>query len=482
MAIVDKKKQVFGKIAAFKTLTESLPKLKKTSSLPSINNGGDSISFLSDLIKSLIGYEALKSSVSEILANSLPTIEKNIKNVLSTELKTLVSCGVDPHLPNWLKSTGDGIVIPVSKIDFLDMLRTDPNTLTGSLIYNDITPTLTDSTDFNTFLYGVIQDDGITHTWENILDFTFNSIGIGSNPNNTLTIKANPSYNTKTLTELNNDYIFSNNFLNTENVLTKSIDFNFGTLSSSKSLKQLEEEAKLNKIIDKMVNNLNKDPMNDDAFIFTKEETLQNELDAYHRKKGYKPLNLSLPIAANTNGGTTTPMVSSVPIQQLTGFTTSLSTSTNPLDKKNAISSALESMANSTTFAITKLTDKPNVKLNFIQNILDVFIRAIVSIFLSPKVMMAFVINYKIIYGPTAEYDGAIDFIKKNKQLMSNIMKAVSEEIIKILLAIALKEIGYLVSAAMLKKQKEKANNRLGQIQSLLGVPRSQINSLLNNI
>lgn len=482
MAIVDKKKQIFGKIAAYKTLTESLPKLKKTSSLPSINNGGNSISFLSDLIKSLIGYEALKSSVSEILSNSLPTIEKNIKHVLATDLKSLVSCGVDPQLPDWLKSTGDGIVIPISKIDFLDMLRTNPNTLAGGLIYNDITPTLTNSSDFNTFLYGVIQDDGLTHTWENILDFTFNSVGILSNPNNTLTIKANPSYNTKTLTDLNNDYIYSNSFLNTENVLTKSIDFNFGTLSSTKSLKQLEEEVKLNAIIEKMVDNLNKDPMNDDAFIFSKEETLQNEINAFHRKKGYKPLNLSLPTSTNESGSITTPIVSSVPIQHLTGFTTTLSASTTPLDKKTAIDSALETMANATTSAITKLTDKPNVKLNFIQNILDTFIKAIVSIFLSPKVMVAFVINYKIIYGPTADFDNPIDFIKKNKQLMSSIMKAVSEEIIKILLSVALKEISSLVSVAMLKKQKEKATNRLAQIQSLLGVPKSQLNNLLNNI
>jgi len=38
MAIVDKKKAVFGKIAAARTLTESMPKLKLSSSFPSVNN------------------------------------------------------------------------------------------------------------------------------------------------------------------------------------------------------------------------------------------------------------------------------------------------------------------------------------------------------------------------------------------------------------------------------------------------------------
>ena len=57
------------------------------------------------------------------------------------------------------------------------------------LLYNNITPVLTNSTDFNTFLYGVIQDDGNTHTWNNMLDITFNSLGNPTRPNNSLTIK-----------------------------------------------------------------------------------------------------------------------------------------------------------------------------------------------------------------------------------------------------------------------------------------------------
>lgn len=129
MAVINKKKKVFGKIAAAKTLSSGMPKLKLSSSMPSINNDGDAITFLTDLIKVLVGFQALVTTVVETLTNSLPKIERAIKKALKVELKSIVSCGVDPSLPTWIQSTGAGIVIEVRKIDFLDMLRTDPNSV-----------------------------------------------------------------------------------------------------------------------------------------------------------------------------------------------------------------------------------------------------------------------------------------------------------------------------------------------------------------
>jgi hypothetical protein len=38
-----------------------------------------------------------------------------------------------------LKSTGNGIVIDVSKVDFFDIFKIDPTTKSGQLIYNDTT-------------------------------------------------------------------------------------------------------------------------------------------------------------------------------------------------------------------------------------------------------------------------------------------------------------------------------------------------------
>jgi flagellar hook-basal body complex protein FliE len=476
MSIIDKKKKVFGKIAAAKTLTSGLPRLKLTSSLESINNKGNSISFLTDLIKSLIGYEALVSSVVDILMYSFDKIEIAVKTNLKQELKSIVSCGINPQLPNWVKSTGDGIIINVKKIDFFDILRIDPNSVAGNLIYSDITNPLTSSSDFNTFLYGVIQDDGNTHTWNpngiQLFDITFNSVGVGSTPNNSLTIKANVGYDNKTLTELNNNFIDSLTLFKTENILNQIMDIIYGAVStkSNKSVKQLEMEEKLNNVIDKMVNNVNKDIPDDGFFTFTNPEINEQQTNALNRKVGIS--------FVNTNKKVT----STIPTSNLTDFNQEFNSVTSTQEKTEVLKSNLIKMADSTADKIKNRVDGVSVKLNFIQQIVNNLIKAIINIILSPKVIFIFLLNYKIIYGQLSEFTNPIDFIKQNKKLMNAMMKKISEEIIKNLIAIALKEINALVVEAGYKLVKEKATLKLAQLQSLIGVPPLVVKKLLNNL
>ena len=470
-SIIDGKKNVFGQIAAYTTLTQGLPKFKLSSSMPSINNNGDVMLFLIDLINQLIGYEQLISSIIDIILKQLPKIEKEVKNALKIELKNIVNCGVDPSLPAWIKSSGNGIVIPINKIDFLDILRTDPNSIGGKLLYSDTTSGF-NSTDFNTFLYNVIQDDGQSHTWKNIFDITFNSIGINGNPNNSLTIKAHSTYDTKTLTDLNNDFIDSITLFRTENVLNSIMDIIYGTVSSfiGKSLKQLEKEAQINGVIDKMVNNFDKNPISDSSFSFTKEEALAHQLQATARKSGTSLIK------------TTTSINSSVPITTLTNFNADFSLAQTAAQKTTVLNTHINNFANASVSNIKNPVDVHTGKNNFIVQIILSMIKSFVNNILSPKVVFVFVMNYLIVYGPTASYSDPIEFIKKNKRLFHAIIKGIAEIIIKVLLAIVLKEIALLVAQAIAKKQEEKAKLNLAQLQSLIGIPTDIINNLLQNL
>jgi hypothetical protein len=475
MAVINKKKKVFGKIAAAKTLVDGMPKLKLSSSMPSINNNGDAITFLTDLIKVLVGFQALVTTVVETLTNSLPKIELAIKKALKIELKSIVSCGVDPSIPPWIQSNGTGIVIEVRKIDFLDMLRTDPNSVAGRLMYNDVTTPLTSSTDLNTFLYEVIQNPLVTYQWPQlnpILDITFNELGTGGNPNNTLTITATQPYNIQTLTDLNNDFIDSLQLLNSANVLNKIMDIIYGAVSSVAGISQkvLETEQKINGVVDKMVNNVNEGPINDSAFSFSNEETLKQQAEAAARKRGVK------------NIKTTNDIPSSVPISSLTNYNQQLSTATSLIQTKNVISSNLNNMANLSVINVPNPVDIASSKLNFIQQIITSIIKSIVGIILSPKVILVFLINYKIVYGQAATFSDPIDFIRSNKNLINEIMKVIAVELIKILLTIALKEISILVAQAIAKKQIEKNTNKLAQLQSLIGISPNLIRNLLDNL
>ncbi len=360
MSLIDKKRKIFGNIAAAKTLTEGLPKFKLSSSFPSINNDGNSITFLSDLVKSLIGFEALVGVIVNVISHSLADIEREIKNSLKLELKNIVSCGVDPSLPSFLKSTGSGIVIEVSKVDFLNLFKIDPNSVGGKLLYNDVTNPLFNSTDFNTFLYGVIQDDGVTHTWQGIFDITFNSVGVGAIPNNTFTIKANSSYNSKTLTTLNNNFIDGLTLFNAEGIVNRLIDILFGTISVSvsKTRQQLETEAKINDVIDRIVNSDDDDIIDDNYFTFTNDEVYVQQQQADSRKKGIVKLECCNKVAV------------SVPVELLTNFNVEMSGATGTLQKKDIISNNLTKIANQTTINSTNQSDNAAIKLNFVQQFL----------------------------------------------------------------------------------------------------------------
>jgi hypothetical protein len=465
MSLIDKKRKIFGNVAAAKTLTESMPKLKLTSSFPSINNKGNSIELLTDLIRALIGYAALVNSVVDILIHSLDDIETDIKKALKVELKSIVSCGVDPSLPSFIKSTGPGIVIEVKKIDFFDIFKVDPTSPSGKLIYNDVTSPLSNSTDLNTFLYDVIQNEGVTKTWAGILDFTFTSLGSGTVPNNTFTIKANPAYDTKKLTDLNNDFVDSLKLFNTESIVNKIMDFIYGSISFSvsKSVKQLESEEKINRMVDKMVDLDSGDDICDSYFTFDNDEIAEIQRNADNRQKGVSILNTENNIDA------------SVPEDMLTTLNVDMATQVTTQGKKDALSSNLDAMAEQTTANETNQQNKVSIKLNFFQNIITNLTKSIVSVVLSPKVVLIFLINYKIIYGSGSSYEDSLDFIKKNKQLIKAIIKKVSESIVKQLLKIALSKIGELVAAAQAKKQIDKNKNKLIQLLSLTGVPQQAL-------
>ena len=455
MSLIDKKKKIFGNIGAARTLVDGLPQLKLGSSFPSINNGGDPILFLTDLVKSLIGYEALVSSLVDILSHAIPEIELSIKNALKTELKNIVSCGVDPSLPSWIKSTGSGIVIEVNKIDFLDLLKVDPNSTSGELLYGDAL------TDFNRFLYNAIQTDGVTQTWKSIIDVTFNSIGP---VNNTLTIRANASYNTKKLTDLNNDYINSLSLFNSVLIINNAVDIIFGSIATvtKKPIKQLEKEAKINNVIDCIIDSDGDDPITDDYFTFDNDEVLLQQQEADQRKKGILKLECCNKVQA------------SVPINLLTDLNSEMSNASES-QQKEIIASNLDKMATANTINSKNPSDTMSIKLNFVQQIIQNLIKAISGIILSPKVVIVFLINYKIIYGQTAEYEDGVGFIKANKNLFKAIIKTITGIIIKKLMSIALKEVAILVASAQALIQAEKNKAKVAQLLSLIGIPQDTL-------
>lgn len=468
MSIKDKKQKVFGEIAAAKTLVDGLPKLKKTNSFPSVNNGNDIILFLSDLVKSLVGQKEFINVIVETLTKYLDKFEKALKLTIKVVLRNLISCGLNPTIPDFLKPTEVGIVVKVEKIDFFGQLKIDPNTPIGRLLYDDITPTLTESSDFNTFLYGVIQDKNRTHTWKYILDIKFEDIGTGTNPNNCLVIKINENYLNKSLNQLNDDYVDSLTILDANKIVNSIIDILFGSISVkvNKTRKQLEKEAEINDIIDRLANADINDEINDDYFTFTNSEVARQQEIANDRKNGIVKVKTSVEI--NTT----------MPIEELTSLNENYATTSNLVEKRTVLTDSLNSMADNLASQIPNNQDKQTVKIGFISEVLKSLIKSIANILISPKIIIIFLINFKIIYGVNYEFTNAVDFIKKNRALFKAIFKEITQEIVKLLMSYAMKEITRLAGDAAVVKQMEKIQNRKQQLLSLVGVSQEALRKI----
>ena len=491
MSVLDQKNKIMGNIAALNVINEGLPKFDIKNSFSSINNNTNPIDFLLDLVQSLMGYQELKGSIVDIMTRKLPEIELQIKKTLKQDLKGYFSCGVNPSLPTWLKSNSSGVELKLSNIDFFETMKTDPNSDFGFLIFEDA-PSGLNSTDFNTFLYSNIDLNkdvftpnsgsyspwGLSTTGTNIIDLRFNPVG--TTKNNVIQIKSNVNYDNKTLTEFNNAFIdsitiFGNpNNINGSKILNGIIDNLFGTISVNvgKTKKQLKKEAEINEVLECILNSDENDVIDDSYFEFSNAQLSRIELEVNNKKKGIRVL--------ETCGD----LIAQVPIDILIDVnsdfnisTTTTDTTTDEEKQVIAMTKAIDTIAeiqaaNSGTINI------PSVKLNFLLDLIKNFMKSIINIIISPKMMTLFSLNFKILYGIAAEYDGPIDFMRKNKNLIIGIAKSILELIVRMLLSMVLKRLTSMVSKKLIDDKKERYNNYVAQVLSMLGLEQSTIRQI----
>jgi len=477
LSIKSQKEKTFGQIGALRTLTNDFPQLNINNSFPSIDNKGNPQDFLIDVIKALIGYEAIRETFINVLTYAITEIEPKLKELLKSEIKSINSCGINPVIPTWFQSTGTGIVIEVKKLDFFNIFKIDPSTMVGGLIYGDVSNGFA-STDMNTFLYNVIQNPGTAYSWPNASNpiITVQFDDVASPSNNILTIKAAPPYDSRPLSELNNDFIESINILSTADMLVKILDNIFGALTSlpqiNKTEKQLESESAINELITELMDSEETDVIfNDDFFLFTEERSASVKEEAKNRRKGITKLKTCGDIEV------------SIPISIIqTTFTSLLAPLNTTEDVKNVLEVSLNNMAGAITLNNVGSEDEYSVTLGFFEALFKGLATAFMNAILSPRVILIFVINYKLMNGQNAVFTDPIDFMKKNRKLIKGIVDSIRDTIVEMLLSIAIKHILKLVAANSIEMLKERGNNQIAILLSLVGVSQDVIAMIRNNI
>jgi len=475
MAIIDQKKEIFGNISSLNVLTDSFPKLPDFNSFSSINNTTDSGQFLIDLLNSLVGFQAFRDFVIDTITYRLPEIEAALKDGLKDELKSTVSCDVNPSIPSWFKNGQSGINVKVKDVDFFDIMKVNPDSLEGNLIYRDIQPQV-NSTDFNTYLYYTIQSDGTPENWgdsvlsTDILETTF--LSNTATANNVFKFTTTTDYDDKTLTEFNNAFIDSISIFGSPNssdaakLINLIFDEIFGSISSSpsvnKSKKQLIKEAEVNEVLECLINSED-DVISDNFFTFDNETIAKINLIADNKKNGIKYLDScgNIPV--------------SISVDDISGYQNSIDATTTKSEELEAVTSALDNAADTQASFSNNESDKLTFKTDFFIEIVKKLTRIIASLIISPKLMVLFAINHQIIYGQGNSYDGPIDFLKKNKKLVKNVSNIIRNIILELLLKLVLKILSEKLIQKFAGDEIEKAKNYVSIVLSYLGVPQEII-------
>lgn len=159
-----KKSEALAIIDSALAILNKFPDIETTNTSLSFNLSSNPFPFLMDAFKSTCGYNILIKIISEMIVNFLPAMELAVKSVLLANVKNLLSCSINPIIPDEL--IRDGICFNLEQVDISDTLKYSPTDKIGQYFYFDnknidekgnetfkILDELKDSKDFNCLLW-----------------------------------------------------------------------------------------------------------------------------------------------------------------------------------------------------------------------------------------------------------------------------------------------------------------------------------------
>lgn len=165
MASIDTAKAMVDKVLTIMGILTESPSV-------SLTFATNPIGFILQLLKHLgVTYEELRDYIANFLIYVVPVLEIGIKAILLTNLKNMISCSVDPRIPEKYRERlgcadsrieGYGIDISIESIDFLDKLSENPLSIYSEGMYFglegiDDVYKFARAEDFDAFLWFVIH-------------------------------------------------------------------------------------------------------------------------------------------------------------------------------------------------------------------------------------------------------------------------------------------------------------------------------------
>lgn len=464
MSVYDKKLDILNKISALKSVNTDFPKLTFGKSLSSLNNKGDSISFVKDLIDTLVGAEEFKADLVRFLTYQTEGIEATIKFGLKQLLKSKFSCSIDATIPDsFIDGIGIGFNVGVKQIDFFNILKVNPETAAGSLIYGAV------QQDLNAYLYNILQ--GNNGTWKNLIVVTYLQQGLveGVMKTNVFNVKIDSSWQGKTVNDFINAFLDAVTIFTLPTLVSKVFDLIYGTLTNwlrfnkNNTSEEVEFDILIQKIID-----LTDTTIDNSYFEFT-----PDEIDYFNEKLNDKVSGFRILKDCNF-------AESNIDIADLFDLNDNITPDSTLIEIKEVLENKFTIFAEQATNNLDD-ANKPNAKKNFFKDFLLGIVKALANLVFAPKIMMMFVIYFKVISNSIG-FKTFKEFLIENREFIIGLVKDVIIPIlIKFLLNVLIKHLTELVAKELIEKNLEKVKNYRRQIQSLLGFSQ-EVTGLIANL
>lgn len=433
MGFIDDKRSVFTQIGALTSVKDNTNAPNPNDSISSVNNSKEIVPFLLDILVVLVGTEVLKLVIGQLMTGFIRSVEPSLKSELKNQT---IDYNSDQPLPSSFVT--NGVSAPASDIDTYEKLKTDPASQTGGLLYNN------NSEDFDRKSYNAIQSPNTEVPFNNVTT-KYNS------SSNSFTYK--PSNPSQTIGSFTSDYIDGLTIIDEKEFSSNVVNSIFGTINTNqnKTLKQLIAEEKLNKSIQKLINE-------DDDISITNDELRAIELAAKNRKNGISTVDLGCGIIDNT-----------VTLNSLQNLVTTTTGSTDPLTVGNAYLGLIEGGFAPQNQAQAK-EDNETIKDGFFKRLINAIVGVLVAAVLAPPQIRAlFAITSSFKNNGNPDIGDPVDDLQKRRKLadcLSNKAKSTINEFLFNLIKTQMLALIIPVSKIILK---EKINQYLGILRSLVG-------------
>jgi len=454
------KEKLISDLAALKSLSNGFPVFRKGNSFDSLNNSNNVLDFTVDIAKTIVGFDELKAETIRFLTYELEPVEVTIKEALRLLLKNTYFCSTDAVIPDSYITNGFNIAL--SQIDFFEMLKIDPSTPEGQMLYGS------DALDLNRFLYEVIQ--GTSSNWKNLFDVFYSPSGfVGSQyVPNVLNVKIDPLWQGQTLNSFISAFIDSVTIVDIVPLINRIIDGLYGTISQSLRRTQnvLEREEQLNLLIERFIN-LPDRLIDDSYYSFSNEELYDITEKAKNRSNG---------IVFLKECGFTE---STLNFDDVLNLSQNLVVATLE-ERFTLLTQSFDTLTASATQNLDPINQTYGV-LNFYEGLFKGIIRGIVNLILSPKIVFFFSTYIRLVTNDVGHWTFK-EFVNQHRDLILKIVRdIVLPLIIKFLMKIILRELRKLIIEDKIENIKEQVKNYQLATLSLLGI-NSTYTSILQNL